>query len=129
MARYKVVDRSPRLLPVMLESQLLPGSFEHTLDYLIDHELDLSGLSLRYRNDETGAPACDPAVLLKVVLLAYSRGIVSSRVIEPVFANLRHNKGLDRFTLRTQPKVDAQWHLYCLVHNIEKLARHGYRGT
>jgi len=48
-------------------------------------------------------------------------------IVEPVFANLRHNKHLDRFTLRTQPKVNTQWHLYCLVHNIEKLAHHGYR--
>jgi hypothetical protein len=39
---------------------------------------------------------------------------------------LRHKKRLDRFTLRGQPKVHTQWTLYCLVHNIEKLARHGY---
>jgi len=48
--------------------------------------------------------------------------------VEPVFANLRHNKRLDRFTLRTRPKVNTQWTLYCLVHNIEKLAHHGYGG-
>ena len=47
-------------------------------------------------------------------------------IVGPVFANLRHNKHLDRFTLRTQPKVNTQWNLYCLVHNIEKLAHHGY---
>ncbi len=46
--------------------------------------------------------------------------------VEPVFANLRHNKRLDRFTLRGRAKVDGQWKLYCLVHNVEKLARHGY---
>lgn len=46
--------------------------------------------------------------------------------VEPVFGNLRHNKQLNRFTLRGQKKVDAQWKLYCLVHNIEKLAHHGY---
>jgi len=46
--------------------------------------------------------------------------------VEPVFGNLRHNKQLNRFTLRSQRKVDAQWKLYCLVHNIEKLAHHGY---
>jgi hypothetical protein len=46
--------------------------------------------------------------------------------VEPVFANLRYNKRLDHFTLRTQRKVNTQWHLYCLVHNIEKLAHHGY---
>jgi hypothetical protein len=46
--------------------------------------------------------------------------------VEPVFGNLRHNKQLNRFTLKGQKKVDAQWKLYCLVHNIEKLAHHGY---
>ena len=46
--------------------------------------------------------------------------------VEPVFGNLRHNKGLDRFTLRGKTKVDGQWKLFCLVHNIEKLAHHGY---
>jgi len=45
--------------------------------------------------------------------------------VEPVFGNIRHNKGLDRFTLRGQKKVDTQWKLFCLVHNIEKLAHHG----
>ena len=82
MARYKMVDRSPRFLPIVLESQLIPGSFEHALDVLIDTEIDLSRLAKRFRNDATGAPAYDPAVMLKIVLLAYSRGVVSSRTIE-----------------------------------------------
>ncbi len=46
--------------------------------------------------------------------------------VEPVFGNLRANKRLDRFTLRGRAKVDAQWKLYCLVHNIEKLVNAGY---
>ena len=46
--------------------------------------------------------------------------------VEPVFGNIRHNKRLNRFTLRGREKVDAQWKLFCLVHNIEKLAHHGY---
>jgi len=46
--------------------------------------------------------------------------------VEPVFGNLRANKRLDRFTLRGRVKVDTQWKLYCLVHNIEKLAHTGY---
>lgn len=47
-------------------------------------------------------------------------------VVEPVFANLRYNKKLARFTLRGRTKVDGQWKLFCLVQNIEKLAHHGY---
>jgi hypothetical protein len=46
--------------------------------------------------------------------------------VEPVYANICYNKGLDRFTLRGKRKVDGQWKLFCLVHNIEKLAHHGY---
>ena len=59
MARYKLVDRSPRFLPIVLDAQLMAGSFEYALDYLIDHEIDLSGIAERYANDETGAPAYD----------------------------------------------------------------------
>ena len=32
MARYKPVDRSARLLPVVLEEQIQPGTFEYALD-------------------------------------------------------------------------------------------------
>jgi hypothetical protein len=49
-------------------------------------------------------------------------------IVEPVFANLRHNKRLNRFTLRGRRKVDTQWKLYCLVHNIEKLMNYGTIG-
>jgi transposase len=82
MARFKSVNMSPRFLPVVLEQQLIPGTFEFALHSLIDSEFDLSALAAKFRNDETGAPAYDPAVMLKIVLLAYSRGLVSSRAIE-----------------------------------------------
>ena len=82
MARYKPIDTSPRFIAVDLERQLHPGTFEHALNYLVDHQLDLSRFDTRYKNDLTGASAYPPAMLLKVVLFAYSRGIVSSRDIE-----------------------------------------------
>jgi transposase len=84
MARYKPIDTSPRFLAVDLQRQLLPGTFEHALNHLIDFELDLSSFDARFNNDETGAAAYPPAMLLKVVLFAYSQGIVSSRGIERV---------------------------------------------
>ncbi|MBU0655936.1 MAG: transposase [Gammaproteobacteria bacterium] len=46
--------------------------------------------------------------------------------VEPVFGNLRGNKRLHRFTVRGKDKVDGQWKLFCLMHNLEKLAHHGY---
>jgi hypothetical protein len=59
----------------------------------------------------------------------HGRRLYSQRIgtVEPVFANLRHNKGLRRLTMRGRAKVNAQWHLYCMVHNIEKLANSGWR--
>jgi transposase len=82
MARYKHIDTSPRFIAVDLQRQLHPGTFEHALNYLVDQQLDLSRFDARYKNDLTGASAYPPAMLLKVVLFAYSRGIVSSRDIE-----------------------------------------------
>jgi len=42
-------------------------------------------------------------------------------VVEPVFANIKTQKRLDRFTLRGKIKVNIQWILYCMVHNMEKI--------
>ena len=83
MARYKeYCYEQTKLIPIAFSQQILPGTFEYTLNYLIDNEFDLSPFGQRYHNDETGAPAYDPAILLKIILYAYSRGITSSRQIE-----------------------------------------------
>jgi len=82
MARFKPIHKGLKLLPVDFERQVIPGSFEHALCHLVDHQLDLSDFHSRYKNDIEGAPAFDPAVLLKIILLAYSRGIIHSRKIE-----------------------------------------------
>ena len=82
MARYKSYSYAQgKFIPVHFEKQILPGTFEYSLNHLVDHELDLSIFDERYRNEETGATAYDPRILLKIILFAYSRGIVSSRRI------------------------------------------------
>ena len=82
MARYRpYVPEQDRFLPVSLSRQIQPGTFEYTLHHLIDKSVDLKVFDCNYHNEENGAPAIDPAILLKVVLLAYSRGILSSRRI------------------------------------------------
>jgi hypothetical protein len=45
--------------------------------------------------------------------------------VEPVFAHISHARRLKRFSLRGVTKVNTQWMLYCLVHNIGKLQRYG----
>ena len=82
MARYKHYDYGQKkLLPVSFAQQILPGTFEHTLHTLIEDHFDLSVFDSQYRNDHTGAPAYDPAILLKIILFAYSKGVTSSREI------------------------------------------------
>ena len=46
-------------------------------------------------------------------------------VVEPVFGNITFNKKLKRFSLRSKIKVNAQWMMFCLIQNIEKLANYG----
>ena len=83
MARYKDYSyEQTKLIPIAFSQQILPGTFEYTLNHLIDNEFDLSIFEQRYRNDETGAPAYDPAILLKIILYGYARGITSSRQIK-----------------------------------------------
>lgn len=82
MARYKHYSYEQGvMIPVNFSTQILPGTIEHTISWIVDNKIDLSGISARFKNDTTGAPAYDPAILLKIILLAYSRGIISSRMI------------------------------------------------
>jgi len=46
-------------------------------------------------------------------------------IAEPVFANIRTYKAMNRFTLRGKIKVNIQWLLYCIVHNLGKLLTRG----
>jgi transposase len=83
MARYKYYDYAQTVLvPVSLEQQLTPGTLEFAIHVLVQRYVDTSIFESSYRNDNAGSPAYDPKVLLKVVLFAYSRGIISSRKIE-----------------------------------------------
>jgi hypothetical protein len=50
MARYKPQDHNSLLLPVVLSEQIIPGSFAFALNYLVDHELDLTALGKRGSN-------------------------------------------------------------------------------
>jgi hypothetical protein len=80
MARYKEKSLG-LLLPVILSEQLLPGTFEYTLNHLVDNKLDLSIFDGKYNNDLTRAKAIEPGILLKIILYCYSQGIISSRKI------------------------------------------------
>ena len=83
MPRYKPNEQDQMMLiPVNFSEQLIPGTFEYAINDIIDNHTDLSVFDSRYNNDEKGACAILPAILLKIILFAYSKGILSSRKIE-----------------------------------------------
>jgi transposase len=83
MAKYKVYNYDQMvMIPISLEDQLEPGTLEYTINELVEKNIDLTVFEGRYQNDETGATAINPKVLIKVILFAYSRGMISSRQIE-----------------------------------------------
>ena len=81
MSHDKPVEGSHILIPVILEEQISPTTFAFALQHIVDIELDLTPLDEQFKNDATGASAYDPRVMVKILLLAYSRGLISSRSI------------------------------------------------
>jgi transposase len=46
-------------------------------------------------------------------------------IVEPVFGQIKHWRGFRQFCLRGLKKVQAEWNLICLTHNLLKLFRSG----
>ncbi|TCS34668.1 IS1182 family transposase [Reinekea marinisedimentorum] len=83
MPKFKHYDFNQTAMVVIdYQQQLQPGTFEHAIHFLIHNKLDLSIFNDLYANDDGGRPAYDPAILLSIILFAYSKGITSSREIQ-----------------------------------------------
>ena len=113
--------------------QLQPGTFEFAINHIIDHKLDLTIFYPRYQNDEGGRPACDPAILLKIILFAYSKGITSSREIQwccetnILFKALScdtvpHDSTLARFVSGRSEEIEALFEQVLLICDAQGLS-------
>ncbi|MDR0457230.1 MAG: transposase [Treponema sp.] len=90
MARYKHTEAENGqgfFMSVNLKEQLLPGTFEYMLNDLIGKRIDISMFDKNYRNDQTGAKAIPPAVLIKLIIYGYLKGMKSSRGLEELCRN------------------------------------------
>lgn len=106
MASYKHYDYEQLILaPINLEEQLIPGTLEYAIHYIVERRLDLRAFDTRYGNDDTGRKAINPKLLLKVILYGYSRGMISSRSLEKacqtntIFMALACNRTPDHSTI------------------------------
>ena len=122
MAKFKRYDYSQKvLIPVSLDQQLVAGSLEFAIHTLIESRMDMSVFEGKYKNDATGRSAYDPKILLKVVLLGYARGLISSRDIERAccenvtFMALSGNQRPDHSTIAAfvSSMKDQILYLYC----------------
>ncbi len=83
MARFKETAKKQGLfLQVNLSEQIVQDSIEYVIDFLVEEKLDLSGLEEEYKNDEAGACAYNPKDVIKIIILSYFRGILSTREME-----------------------------------------------
>lgn len=76
------------------------------IDDFVERHIDIGAFAEKYTNDEGGAPAKHPRILLKVLFYSYSQGIYSSREIEErisggdsSFTYLSSNTFLDHSTI------------------------------
>ncbi len=90
MAKYRKYSYDQGVMvPVDFSKQIVPGTLEYTIHLLVENKIDFRGIESKYNNDHNGAPAYNPAILLKVVLLACSRGIISSgKIVEACRENI-----------------------------------------
>jgi hypothetical protein len=87
----------------MTEQIVLP---DRHLNYLIDNEIDLSIFDTRLRNDETGVPAYDPAILLKIILICSILGCEPYHGDKDIASRNTKvpTRDDDNFLFSTQPK-------------------------
>lgn len=55
---------------------LIPGTIEYAIAHIVDNHLDLSPFDAHYSNDQNGAAAYPPSIMLKVIFYAYSRHVI-----------------------------------------------------
>ena len=83
MAKFRPYNYNQTvMIPICLENQIVEGTLEFAIHHLVDNSIDITPFYEKYQNDDTGAPAFNPRIMLKVVLFGYSRGLLSSRKIE-----------------------------------------------
>ncbi|HZT69806.1 MAG TPA: transposase [Terriglobia bacterium] len=76
------------------------------------------------------SPTASPAQVLRDKLWTpQGREVYNMRkaVVEPVFAQIKEQRGFRRFLLRGLKRVIGEWRLICAAHNLLKLYRCGWK--
>ena len=88
MANYKPdLSCQIKFIPINFAQQILPGTFEYALCYIVENKIDLTGFDAWYNNDKTGSAAYLPSVILKIILLGFTHDLISSHRIAKAYEN------------------------------------------
>ena len=98
----------------------------------------LDGIALyvppdRQKHGEVPAPPADAGTVIGAMRAklqtAAGHAVYALRkaIVEPVFGQIKGPRGFRRFAFRGLAKVQAEWQLICLTHNLLKLFRAGWR--
>lgn len=133
MAHYKTDESyQNKFIPVDFSQQIIPGTFEYALAHIIDNHLDLTSFDNWYDNDTGGATAYLPSTMLKIILFAYSRGLISSRRIANAcrtnitFMSLSgdiqpHHTSVARFVARMHEQIEPLFTQILMICDKEGL--------
>jgi transposase len=85
----------------------------------------------RQRHSTPGTAASDPPATAQERMAAkvrtpQGRALYARRkvIVEPVFGQIKEDRGFRRFLLRGLAKIRGEWRLVCLTHNLLKIWRH-----
>lgn len=116
MPRFKHYNYDQDAIGVInYQGHLQPGTFEHAIHYLIEHKLDLSVFHPKYRNEDNGRLVYDPAILLKIILFAYCKGITSSREMQWCCDTVPHFTTLAKFVSGHVEEIEELFEQVLLV--------------
>jgi transposase len=75
------------MVVINFQDELQPGPLERAIHHLIEQRLDFSVVFPSYQKDAAGRYTYNPAILFKIVLFAYYKGIRSSQEIQWNYQN------------------------------------------
>ena len=103
------------LLPPSLR-EWLPGN--HLAQFISDvvDELDIQEIERVYSNTDR---------MKRLLMTKKGKKLYGKRkeTVEPVFGQIKEERGFRRFLLRGLEKVRAEWSIICMTHNLLKLYR------
>lgn len=101
------------------------------LAYVAAHEIDAYIATERLKHDAPLPPRRGPLPKSATLTDRMRRKLRTKRgadvyrwrkaIVEPVFGQVKHARGFRQFLLRGLAKVQAEWALVCLTHNIVKI--------